>query len=561
MYLLQRLTRIQVLLCVAASIGVLPTSVESADSLKLTVLHTSDLHGQVLPFDDARDRGAPGSLARVSAVVSAIRQSLDHPVLLVDSGDTIQGTPLEELTHVRWKEASPTIRAMNLIGYEAMAVGNHEFNFGLGPLRRAEAEADFPFLSANAIDIATGLSAFQPFSILQLGEVKVGILGLVTPNIPGWEEPAHYEGLAFQPMDEAARRWVWHLREEEHCDVVIVLAHTGLEVSLENGESNGTEYENYGDRLARVEGIDLLLTGHAHRNLPPVLLHDTVVSQPLARGRVMTRVDLELERSTEGRWAVASWRGENIDLADSAVDPRFSEEFGADHRRVTEVLATPLTAVDQTVSVKGCRLKDCAAQDLIHQVQLEASGADLSLASLLTGGTPDLEPGPVTTRWVRSLYVYPNTLRSLKLTGVQIKDVLEHSARYFDGFECQPDGSCWVVVDPDVRHYNVDTMQGLSYRIDPTRPEGDRVRDMRRNGRPLDLHAEFTLVCNNYRAAGGGGFPHLAEAEVIWRSSEEVASIIDHFLESLKKWVPTADLNWVIAPDISMEKRPGHNDG
>ncbi|MEN8162571.1 MAG: bifunctional UDP-sugar hydrolase/5'-nucleotidase [Acidobacteriota bacterium] len=556
----RRLTPVTVLVCAAAVLVLITKSMEAADNFELTILHTSDLHGQVLPFDDSRDRGAPGSLARVSAAVTAIRTSTDHPVLLLDSGDTIQGTPFEEMTHVRWREASPTIEAMNRIAYAAMAVGNHEFNFGLDPLRRAEAQAEFPFLAANAIEVTTGKPAFQPFLVTQFGGLKVGLLGLVTPNIPGWEEPAHYEGLAFQPMDEAARYWVPLLRDKERCDLVIVLAHTGIEVDPETGEADGTAYENFGDRLARVPGIDLLLTGHAHQNLPPRLLHGTIVSQPSARGRVMTRIDLELDRTGESPASIVSWHGENIDLGASEVDQALVENFEPQHRRVVEALALPVTVVDRVVTVRGCRLRDCAAQDLIHQVQLKASGADLSLASLLTGGTPDLPPGPVTSRWVSSLYVYPNTLRSVRLNGAQVKDVLEFSARYYDGVECPPTGPCVVIVDPDVRHYNIDTMQGLSYRIDPTRPEGDRVRDLRRNGRPLDLQADFTLVCNNYRAAGGGGYPHLAEAEVIWRSPKEVASMIDDYLAGLKRWSPEADMNWVIAPEIFEEKRPDHNE-
>jgi len=274
----------------------------------------------------------------------------------------------------------------------------------------------------------------------------------------------------------------------------------------------------------------------------------------------MTRIDLELGREEKGPISIVSWHGDNIDLGDSEVDQALVEAFEPPHMRVVEALAKPLTVVDRVISVQGCRLRDCAAQDLIHQVQLKASGADLSLASLLTGSTPDLAPGPVTSRWVRSLYVYPNTLRSLKLTGAQVKDVLEHSARYYDGIECPASGPCAVIVDPEVRHYNIDTIQGLSYRIDPTRPEGDRVRDLRRNGRLLDLQADFIVVCNNYRAAGGGGFPHLAEAEVIWRSSEEVASMIDDHLAGLKTWSPEADGNWVIAPELGGEKRLNHNE-
>lgn len=535
-------------------------SAEATETFELTVLHTSDLHGQVLPFDDAGDRQAPGSLARVSAAVAAIRASTDNPVLVLDSGDTLQGTPLEEIIHVRSKEPSPTIDAMNRIGYAAMAVGNHEFNFGLEPLRRAEKEAEFPFLAANAIDVKTGQPAFRPFVVKVLGGLRVGLLGLVTPNIPGWEVPANYEGLVFQPMDEAARHWVPLLRKGERCDLVIVLAHTGLEVDLETGEIDHTAYENFGDRLSRIPGIDLLLTGHAHQNVPPQLMNGTVFSQPSSRARVMTRIDLKIERPENGPPKIVTWSGANIDLSTSEVDQDFSEHFESRHQRVIEVLARPLTVADAPVSVRNCRLEDCAAQDLIHQVQLLASGADLSLASLLTGSTPDLEPGPVTSRWVRSLYVYPNTLQSVRLTGAQVKDVLEHSARYYAGIECPAEGPCVLISNPDVRHYNIDTLQGLSYRIDPTRPEGERIVDLRRNGQSIDPQASFTVVCNNYRVAGGGGFPHLAEAEVIWRSSIEVASMISDYLVAQESWSPTADRNWLLTPGIIGEKRSNHNE-
>ena len=528
--------------------------------VELTVLHTSDLHGQVLPFDDAAGRAARGSLARVSAAVESIRAEVDHPVLLLDSGDTIQGSPLEEFVHIRRGQPSPTIEAMNRMGYLAMAVGNHEFNFGLEPLRRAEDQAEFPFLAANAVRRRDGKPAFQPYRVLRYADLTVGILGLVTPNIPGWEEPDHYEGLRFEPMDDAARRWVPLLRNREHCDLVIVLAHTGFEIDPETGHSDGSEYENFADRLTRVPGIDLLLTGHTHRNIPPTEVNGVIVSQPSSRGLVVTRIDLEMVRAETGEWRIARWKGENLDLDATPIDQRLVSAFDERRREVTRFLEGPLTTVTKTVGVRGCRLHDCAALDLIHRVQLEASGADLSLAGLLTDRTPDLEPGVVTRRWVRSLYIYSNTLLTVRLTGAQVRDVLEHSARYYDGLECPGTGPCILLADPNIRHYNIDTIEGLSYRIDPTRPEGERIRDLRRSGLPLDLHAELTLVCNNYRAAGGGGYPHLANAEVVWRSSKEVSAMIDDFLEGLDEWDPSADGNWLIAPEVTREEATGSDE-
>jgi 2',3'-cyclic-nucleotide 2'-phosphodiesterase/3'-nucleotidase len=526
---------------------------DDSSTARLTVLHTSDIHGQVMSFDDARNQAHPGGLARVSTVVDQVRRTVDHPVLVLDSGDTIQGSPFERFLHVEWSEPSPTITAMNLIRYDAMAVGNHEFNFGLDVLGRARSQAEFPFLSANTIDEATGDPAFPPYLVAQAGPVRVGILGLVTPNIPAWERPDHYRGLRFEAMDEAARRWVPVLRNDEGCDVVIVLAHSGFERDFATGAKNTTGYENYGDRLSRVEGIDLLLTGHAHDKIDPVEVNGVIVSQPLARARYLTRIDLRLERDGTG-WRIAGWDGTNLSMAEVDDDPKFAARFEPEYRRLTRALDTPITRSTEPVSVRGCRLADCAALDLIHTVQLETSGADLSLASLLTDGTPDLPAGPVTWRWVYGLYVYPNTLQVVEVDGVELKEILEHAARYYEGIECsRPDG-CVVLTNPAVQHYNVDNVSGLTYRIDPSRPAGDRVRDLRFRGHSVGLHSKFKLVCNNYRAAGGGGYPHLAEAESSWTSSAEVADLIGEYLGSRDTWHPTVDGNWWVGRDLVLEE-------
>jgi len=307
----------------------------------LTILHTSDLHGSVLAWDDFRNQPADGSLAQIATLVQEIREATDHPVLVLDSGDTIQGTPFEQFPHVRWSEPSPTIAAMNRIGYDAMAVGNHEFNFGLAVLRRAEEQADFPFLSANTIDEATESPVFPSHMVITAGDVRVGVVGLVTPNIPGWERPEHYRGLAFRPMDEVAREQVRTLRDEAGCDLVVVLAHTGFEKDPETGAARGTEAEDFAWRLARVPGIDVLLTGHTHEDIPPRELNGVVVAQPSGRARKLTRIDLELERRSDG-WRVASWQGRNLEVAGIEADGDIQAEMAELHRRVAEALDGPV---------------------------------------------------------------------------------------------------------------------------------------------------------------------------------------------------------------------------
>ena len=523
------------------------------ETAELTILHTSDLHGAVLPFNDYANRPSDiGSLAQIATMVSEIQAAADHPVLVLDSGDTLQGTPMEHFVHVRWGEPSPTIEAMNRIGYRAMAVGNHEFNFGLEVLERARKQAEFPFLSANILREGTNDPAFQPYAIFEQGPIRVGVLGLITPNVPGWEKPENYRGLVFEAMDDAARRWVPVLREKENCDVVVVLAHTGFEQDPETGEADGTAHENFVWRLTAVPGIDVLLTGHTHEDIPPRLVRGVLVAQPWARARMLTRIDLRLDREGPG-WQITERRGENLPVKGVPADTELTRHFTVVQQRVQSALDGPVGEVTREVRVDRCRIEDCAAVDLVHQVQMDVSGADLSLSALLNAHAPVLRAGPVTWRWVHAFYVYPNTLVAVRLTGAQVRDVLEHAARYYDGLECHAEG-CTVVGDAAIPHYNVDNMAGVSYRIDPTRPEGSRIRDLRYNGLPLDPEAELIVACNSYRAAGGGFYPHLEEAEVVWRSSDELPDLIGDYLDKHRPWVPVVDGNWRIGRDIVAEE-------
>ena len=257
-----RLSVLLLSLTLAASAG-------AADRVTITVLETSDLHANLLPWNYARGAEGDWGLARVATRVREIRAKAPN-VLLLDGGDTIQGAP------IAWLEARrpsggphPVAAAMNALSYDAMTVGNHEFNFGLEVLRRAQKDSAFPWLSANTRNAADGGAAFPEFLVKMLGGVRVGVLGLTTPNIPGWEPVANRPGLSWEDPVETAKRLVPVLRGREKCDVVVVLIHSGLEVDPSTGKADGTEYENHVVRVAKdVPGIDLLLTGHSHRKLP-----------------------------------------------------------------------------------------------------------------------------------------------------------------------------------------------------------------------------------------------------------------------------------------------------
>jgi 2',3'-cyclic-nucleotide 2'-phosphodiesterase/3'-nucleotidase len=549
-----RAATIVFVICSLTAVGA--TMTPAAERRSVTLLQTSDLHGHVASVDPVTEAPAVGSLARVATYVERVRASAVGPVLVLDAGDTLQGSPFEELPHVAWREPSPTISAMNAIGYDAAAVGNHEFNFGLDVLRRAERQAAFPLLSANTVDDRTGEPAFRPYVVLERDGLRIGLLGLTTPSVPRWEVPEHYAGLAFEPMAASARRWVEVLRTAERCDLVVVLAHTGFERDPETGRPRSRPYGNHAWELSTVPGIDVLLTGHDHRAEWPRELHGTIVAQPRARARAVTRLDLELDRRADG-WKIGSWTGELVDVTGLPLDRSIAARTADVEARVGSALDRSVGEVTDPVDATGCRLRDCAVLDLVHAAQLEASGAELSLTALLSDGAPPLDPGPVTERWLRAMYVYPNRLVALRLTGAQVVDVLEHAARYHDGLDCSGTGPCTVITDADIPRYNVDSLAGLEYRIDPTRTEGQRITDVRLDGRPLDPEQAFTVVMNTYRASGGGDFPHVADAEVVWRSSLEVVDLLRAWLARHRPWRPTIDGNWIVAPDLVEPPRHG----
>jgi len=547
-------TTLAITLVVLVAVTAVP--VRADDTRSLTILHTSDLHGHVASVDPVTGEPATGSLARVASLVREVRATALGPVLVLDSGDTLQGSPVEELPHVHWGEPSPTLTAMNHIGYDAAAVGNHEFNFGLEVLRRAERQARFPLLTANTVDADTGVPAFRPYVVIERDGVRIGVLGLTTPSVPRWEVPEHYAGLRFEPIADAARRWVATLRREEHCDLVVVLAHTGFERDPRTGEERTRRYGNHAWELTRVDGIDLLLTGHDHLAEPPQELHGVIIAQPRARARTVTRLDLVLERHGD-RWRTARWTGQLVDVTSRPFDPELVELTTEVERRVRAALDRPVGEVTDPVDVTGCRLRDCAVLDMVHAAQLEASGAELSLAALLSDAAPPLAPGPVSARWLRAMYVYPNRLVAVRLTGAQVVDILEHAARYHDGLDCSGGGPCVVTTDTTIPRYNVDSLAGLDYRIDPTRPEGQRVTDVRLDGRPLDLERSFTVVMNTYRAFGGGDYPHVTDAEIVWRSEGEVVDLLREWLVRHRPWRPAVDGNWSVTPDLVEPPRTG----
>lgn len=506
------------------------------------------------PRDNPRGNDFPEGLARVATTVREVRAE-GRAMLLLDSGDTIEGSPVEALVFSGAipDRGDPIVRAMNLVGYGAMAIGNHEFNFGLERLEKSRREARFPWLSANTVG-ADGKPAFTPYIVKVVAGLRVGILGLTTKNIPFWEPPAHIAGLRFLDTVETAKRYVPILRGKERCDAVIVLTHEGFERDLTTAKENGSAAENQAYAIAtEVPGIDLLLTGHTHTVIEPRRLGQTWISQPGRFGNTVTRFDLAFEKSG-GRWRLASIEGRNLPMKGVRPDPEVVAAVAPEHEAASKILSTVVAALAKPVSARGARTEDTALLDWLHSVQREQGKADLSFASLLPFSLPDWPAGPLTVAQIWEFYPYENTLVTVRATGRQVREALEAAARCVSGVSVVEGKPVWQR-NPGLWAYNCDTLEGAEYALDPMRPEGSRVLFLKRGEQAVRDDDSFTVALNSYRAAGSSGYG-------VWRNCPRVAesskALRDLLIEDARRRGTLAlesDRNWFLSPGLP-EGRP-----
>jgi 2',3'-cyclic-nucleotide 2'-phosphodiesterase/3'-nucleotidase len=521
-----------------------------ARRVHIVVLGTTDLHGNLLPIDYYTNKPDNRGLAKIATVIKQTRKESPN-VLLIDSGDTIQGTPLEYYHNKKNNQPpDPMMLGMNALNYDAMTVGNHEYNFDLQVLEKARSEAKFPWLSANTYNQGTNETHYVPYIIKEVAGVRIAVLGLTTPGIPNWENAPNYAGLEFREPVSEAKKWVPVLRGKERADLVVIAMHMGLEQDLRTGEINPGQVTNENRAIAiaeQVPGVDIIFMGHTHVPVPSLTINGVQLIQASYWGRHLARVDLYLENAGAG-WRTVARAARTIPMDDGvASDPEILK-LGEPYDRETQAWlsrtigesAVELTSVD-------ARFRDTAILDLVQRVQLQAGKADVSMAAVFNPEAR-IRKGPVTVRDIAGLYIYENTLVVLEVTGQQLKDALEHSAKYFRPYE--PGKSPAELVDEKIPAYNFDIAEGVTYDLNISKPVGARIENLQFQGKPLAPAQKLRLAINNYRANGGGGYTMYKGAPVVYRSSEGIRELI---IEWLGNWVeryqkiPTEpDNNWKI---------------
>ena len=553
-------------------------------TVKLKIIETTDTHGAIFPYDFTNSKPNNHSLAQVHTYVEGERADSTQEVILLSNGDILQGTPAVYYYNFE-KTNEPHLYAevMNYMKYDAGSVGNHDIETGHPVYDKFVKELNFPWLSANSVGVKTGKPYFKPYTILERRGIKIAILGLITPAIPTWLPQKIWEGMRFDDMIETAKKWVPIIMEKENPDILIGLFHSGV-----NPNYNGQTAETYKNENAtklvseQVPGFDVVFSGHDHHGWNQYIKNPSGDDVLLIGGTSAARVFAEVSIILTFNKDLNKWKkkvdGNLLDSKDFQPDSEFLNKFNPQFEEVQDYVSKEIGVFSETISSRDAQFGDSPFVDLIHEIQLDISGADISLAAPLTFNT-QIKKGKIYVKDMFKLYKYENLLYTMKLSGKEIKDILEYSAsKWFNQMKDENDNLLRFKKDEngklewsersnspmlEERFYNFESAAGINYTVDVSRPIGDRIEILSlSDGTNFDLTKKYNAALNSYRGNGGGG--HLTKGAEI--PNEELASRIVNSTEKdlrfyMMNWieekgivVPKADGNWKIIPEKWADK-------
>jgi 2',3'-cyclic-nucleotide 2'-phosphodiesterase (5'-nucleotidase family) len=487
------------------------------DPLQVTIVATTDIHGRVMHWDYVNDREAAWGLTRASTAVDSIRRATDNRVVLVDAGDFLEGNPFAAyFATVRRSVLHPVVDALNTMRYDAVTIGNHEFDFGIPFLDSALKDAQFQIVAANVVHVERQTLAYREYAIVERGGVRVGIVGLTTPGAMVWNRDQVAGRREIGPILPAAERALARLAAER-VDLKVVLIHSGMR-GASSYEASDVGEENVAAQLATLENKpDLVVVGHSHRTIADSVINGVHFIQPesWARGLAVARVRF----NREGGRTVVGIDARLISLASTRPDTNLARRMSDAHLAARSWTNVPLGRIQgDPWNAQFARAGDTPLIDFINEVQRRAGGADLSATPAFTveGGFPETE---VRVRHVFGVYPYENTLKVVQIDGATLRAYLEQAADYFATY-----GTGAPIVNSSVPGYNFDIVSGVDYIIDLSQPPGSRIRQLVRNGRLVQAGDTFTLALNSHRATGTG-FHMLAGLPVV-RSGPRIIDLL-----------------------------------
>ncbi len=545
----------------------------------LKILETSDVHGAIFPYDFIRSQPMNHSLAQAQTYITRLKSEPGHEVILLDNGDILQGQPT--VYYSNYEETDlPHIcsEVMNYMEYDAATVGNHDIEAGHQVYDKLVDEFEFPWLAANAVDTKTGKPYFKPYTIIKIKGVKLAILGLITPGIPKWLPQNLWDGIVFNDMVETAREWVPKIMETEKPDLMIGLFHAGHNAGYDGGSDNSYLNDNASLLVAKeVPGFDIIFIGHDHDEYNGFVKNNfgdnVLVLDPRSSARLIAQATIKLTWDKESGSYSKEIIGELIETKNFQADSNFLNEFRNQYNIIDSYVSREVGFFEKTLYSSEALFRDNDFMELIHQVQLEVSGAAISFAAPLSMNAV-IDSGNVYVRDMFQLYRFENFLYTIDLSGKEIHDYLEYSYNlWFNTMHSTSDHLIRFVKGEDGRprkfetrpayrlansYYSFDSAEGLNYVVDVSRPYGERIKILSMaDGAKFDPGARYKVALNSYRGNGGGG--HLTEGAGI-PASELPQRILSSTSKDLRyymmRWIEkkavvslSANYNWKTVPE------------
>ncbi len=537
---------------------------DDRNEVELTFLETSDVHGCFFPYDFITGKPRAGSMARLSTYVDSLRRVKGDGVVLLDNGDILQGQPVSYYyNYVDTIDDNIAAQVVNYLRYDAETVGNHDVEPGHAVYDKWIAAVQCPVLGANIIDMSTSLPYVRPYAILNKQGVKIAVLGMLTPAIPNWLAPNVYSGLQFDDIVKSCQRWVSYIKKNERPDVIVGLFHSGLE--------GGITTDRYTENAARavaqqVPGFDIIYFGHDH------LRHNSMENgvlllNPANNAMRVARADVTLRRDGD-HWTVTGKRGSLVEYDGIKVDQKYMSHFQPQIEKVKSWVEQPIGRLTSDLTSEDCFFGNSAFTDLILNLQLRLTGADIALNAPLSA-TATLHKGIITLGDMFNLYKYENQLYVMKLSGEEIRKHLEMSYDQWvntmkspgdhlfnlsvNTFGGKP-GQLWFAHPT----YNFDSAAGIDYEVDVTKPDGQKVKILRMsNGQKFDPAKIYKVAVNSYRANGGGqlltkgaGIPSTElESRVIYKSPRDQRYYLMQEIKRQGTITPKPNHNWRFVPE------------
>lgn len=549
-------------------IGYTPVSASSEKEVTLKLIETSDVHGCYYPYDFIRRHSVQGSLARVSALVGEMRKTYGDRLILMDNGDILQGQPVAYYyNYIDTTSVHVVADMLNYMHYDVATMGNHDIEAGHAVYDRWVSQCKFPVLGANIMDVKTGKTYLPPYKVIEREGVKVVVLGMITPAIPSWLPEQLWSGLRFEDMETSARKWVKWIQEKEKPDVLIGLFHAGPEGNkLDNVVENGS-----GDVARRVPGFDVVFMGHDHVRTCQKIINEAgdsvLLVDPANMAKVVADVTVKVVKK-DGKVIRKSVEGKLSSVDRYAPDEAFLKTFEKQYQATADFVSRKIGRINKTITTKDAYFGPSAFIDLIHQLQLDITGADVSFCAPLSFAA-EIKEGDIYVSDMFNLYKYENMLYTMTLTGKEIKDFLEMSYAIWTNQMKSPDDHLMLLNEKDKGFgrfknpsFNFDSAAGILYTVDVTKPQGEKIniRSMA-DGTPFRMDKMYKVAVNSYRGNGGGdlltkgaGIPKQDLAKrIVFATEKDLRFYLMKRIEEVKILDPRPLNQWKFIPEKWVE--------